>query len=172
MPLPLRRSAEGPSFLDPGWTPPLRGLLDPNEKEAVQERVQRPVPKVLKARAKSPAPARATPRRINPRPCPRVALSLLPTVRPKSARPKVLVPFGSTVERPRSCLGGGGREMPGWVAISWIGMDLEWCFQWISMVFPMILLVFQGKSGPTRGSADRKAAQAPCPSAGASYWRS
>lgn len=84
----------------------LRGILDPNEKEEeLPWRIQ-PMPGGKpRSATNSPQqlPGRATPRLTYPRPHPRVAASLLPTVRPRSARPPPLVPFLSTSPRPQSC---------------------------------------------------------------------
>jgi len=85
----------------------LRGIFDPREKEEEPQVRRRAMPVAVKPRSctNSPQqlPGRATPRITFPRPHPRVASSLLPTVRPKSARPPPLVPFMSTSPRPQSC---------------------------------------------------------------------
>lgn len=86
----------------------LRDIFDPKEKEEEPHVHRRAMPVAVKPRSctNSPQqlPERATPRITYPRPHPRVAASLLPTVRPKSARPPPLVPFMSTSPmRPQSC---------------------------------------------------------------------
>lgn len=85
----------------------LRGIFNPREKEEEPQVRRRAMPAVKpRSCTNSPQqlPERATPRITFPRPHPRVAASLLPTVRPKSARPPPLVPFMSTSPmRPQSC---------------------------------------------------------------------
>jgi len=84
----------------------IRGILDPNEKEEELPWRRQAMPGGKpRSTTNSPQqlPGRATPRLTYPLPHPRVAASLLPTVRPRSARPPPLVPFLSTSPRPQSC---------------------------------------------------------------------